>query len=227
MKLDESMRIMMLLSIVESGKGKKLIDKLKTKNIKMHFQSVGVGTAPTEMMDIFGLGTKNKDIIFSLASASVINDLMKNFNTHFKSYSEYGGLLIILSPNAINRLTAEILNHSLINEQPKGENTKMKETHSHNLIMITVAQGYTDAVMETAKKAGATGGTVIRSRLADAANFSEITNIDMEEEREILFILAPIKVSHQIMEDVNKEHGLRSAAKSIICTLPIDKAYRI
>ena len=227
MKQNESMRIMMLLSIVQSGKGKKLMSTLKDKNIRMHFQSVGLGTAPTEMMDIFGLGTRNKDVIFSLANESVVADLMKNFSTHFSSHSEYGGLMIVLRPNAINRIAAEILHHSLISEQVKGEHVKMKDTHSHNLVMITVAQGYVDQVMETAKKAGATGGTVIKSRLADAEEFSEITNLNIEEEREIIFILAPTKVSYQIMEDVNKEYGIRSEAKSVMCTLPIDKAFRI
>ena len=54
---------MILLSIVERDKGKKLIKELENLNIKVNLQSVGLGTAPTEMMDIFGLGTNDKDII--------------------------------------------------------------------------------------------------------------------------------------------------------------------
>ena len=103
----------------------------------------------------------------------------------------------------------------------------MKNAHSHNLVMVTVNQGYTDQVMEVAKRAGATGGTVIRSRLVEAENLSEIMNTSIEEEREILFIMAPTQVSYKIMEDVNKEFGLQSKAKGILCTVPIDKAYKI
>ena len=54
---------MILLSIVERDKGKKLIKELENIGIRINFQSVGFGTAPTEMMDIFGLGTNDKDII--------------------------------------------------------------------------------------------------------------------------------------------------------------------
>ena len=36
------------------------------------------------------------------------------------------------------------------------------------LILVSVNQGYTDAVMETAKASGAMGGTVLRARLVDA-----------------------------------------------------------
>ena len=65
MNQDEIKRTMVLLSTVESGKGKKLMHTLNGENIKMHMQTVGDGTAPTEMMDILGLGTNSKDIIIS------------------------------------------------------------------------------------------------------------------------------------------------------------------
>ena len=69
-----SKRPMMLLSIVERDKGKKLIKELENINIRMNFQTVGFGTAPTEIMDIFGLGTNDKDIIISLGAESVVRD---------------------------------------------------------------------------------------------------------------------------------------------------------
>ncbi len=47
-----SKRPMVLLSIVERDKGKKLIKELENINIKVNFQCVGLGTAPTERMDI-------------------------------------------------------------------------------------------------------------------------------------------------------------------------------
>ena len=61
-------KLTVLLSIVEQGKGKKLIKELTNLKVRMNFQIVGFGTAPTEMMDIFGLGTNVKDIIISLGA---------------------------------------------------------------------------------------------------------------------------------------------------------------
>ena len=57
-----------MLSYKLERQGKKLIKTLENQNINMHFQCVGVGTAPTEMMDIFGLGSNDKDIIISFAA---------------------------------------------------------------------------------------------------------------------------------------------------------------
>lgn len=81
--------------------------------------------------------------------------------------------------------------------------------------------------MQVARKAGATGGTVIKGRLADIERFAEIGKAGVEEEREILCILAPFNTSRQIMEDVNKEYGITSKANGIMVAIPTEKAYKI
>ena len=78
--------------------------------------------------------------------------------------------------------------------------------------------------MQTARKAGATGGTVIRARMAGA---EQLLDPQLSEEKEIIAILAPDSVRNQIMEEVNKEYGMRSEAKGVVCSVPVDKALKI
>lgn len=219
-------RLMVLLSIVERDKGKKLIKVLENLNIRMNFQSVGFGTAPTEMMDIFGLGTKDKDIVISLATENTIKDMMADFGTSFESHTNFGGLMIILATNAASRVLTELLSLNSNNITEKGT-VAMKNEHHNNMIVISVNEGYSDSVMQVARKAGATGGTVIKGRLADTQLIAELENTKIDEEREILFILAPLKTSKQIMEDVNREFGINSKANGIITAIPTEKAYKI
>lgn len=217
---------MILLSIVERDKGKKLIKELESINIRINFQSVGFGTAPTEMMDIFGLGTNDKDVVISLGNEDIIKNMMANFGTIFASHSKYGGLMIILEVSAANRILTEILKFNHDENTERGDGT-MKNEHHNNLIVISVNEGYSDHVMQVARKAGATGGTVIKGRLAEVAQFAEIGKTDIDGEREILCILAPQKTSKQIMDDVNKEFGLTSDANGILFAIPTEKAYKI
>ncbi len=221
-----SKRPMVLLSIVERDKGKKLIKELENINIKVNFQCVGLGTAPTEMMDIFGIGTKDKDIIISLGNENAVKDMMANIGTIFESHWKYGGLMIILKTSAANRILTEILRFNNDKNFEKG-NGSMKNEHHNNLIVISVNEGYSDEVMEVARKAGATGGTVIKGRLANIEQFADIGKTDIDGEREILCILAPLKTSAQIMEDVNKEFGTTSDANGVIIAIPTEKAYKI
>ena len=219
-------RLMVLLSIVERDKGKKLIKELTKMNIRVNFQTVGFGTAPTEMMDIFGLGTNDKDIVISLGAESDVKDMMANFGTAFESHSKFGGLMIIVDVSAASRILTEILNFDNDKNTEKGYGN-MKNEHHNNLIIISVNEGYSDDVMQVARKAGATGGTVIKGRLADIEQFAELKDTNVDEEREMLCILAPLKASKQIMEDVNKEFGLTSEANGMVFAIPTEKAYKI
>lgn len=81
--------------------------------------------------------------------------------------------------------------------------------------------------MEAARRAGATGGTVTKGRLTDIEQFTEFVNTEVDEEREILFILAPSKITKDIMERVNKDFGITSPANGIIFAVPTEKAYKI
>ena len=221
-------KLMMLFSIVERGKGKKLIKTLDSKDIKLHFQLVGFGTAPTEMMDILGLGSNDKDIIVSVAAKKSIKSLMADFGSNFASYSQYGGLMMVLKMAASTRLLTEMLHHNLTqNDEKEGANVAMKNEHKHNLIFITVDQGFSDDVMRVAKQAGATGGTVIKGRIASTDMFIELAEADVEANREIICIMAARKVGAEIMERVNAEFGITSAAHGTLCALPIEKAYKI
>ena len=218
--------ILVLFSIVEQGSGKKLIKSLKEQNIKTNFQTVGFGTAPTEMMDIFGLGTIDKDIIISFGAKSDIRNMISNFGEVFESHTKYSGLMIVLNVSAAGRILCEILNFNTTENKEKGT-VNMKNEHNNNLIVISVNEGYSGDVMQVARKAGATGGTVIKGRLADSEQYAEFVNAQVDEERELLCILAPSKVSKQIMEDVNREFGISSPANSFIVALPTEKAFKI
>ena len=218
--------MMALLSIVESGKGVKLIRELKNLGVKLNFQSVGFGTAPSEMMDFLGLGTNDKDVIFSLGAKSDVRDMIANFGDSFQSHSKYGGIMIILDVSAAGRLLNEILNYNVI-QNKKGESANMQNKNHNHLIVISVNEGYSEDVMHVARKSGATGGTVIKGRLADFERFSEFIDAEADEERELLFILTPSKISAQIMEAVNAEFGISSEANGIIFSLPTEKAFKI
>lgn len=219
-------KITVLLSIVEQGKGKKLIKKLSGLNVRVNFQTVGLGTAPTELMDIFGLGTNDKDIIISIGAECDVKDLIANFGESFESHSKYGGLMIVLNVTAAGRVLSEILNFGT-NQNTEKETVNMQNEHHNNLIVISVNEGYSEDVMQVARKAGATGGTVIKGRLTDVTQFSEFIDAKVSGEREMLCILAPSKASGQIMEDVNREFGLTSSANGIIFALPTEKAFKI
>ncbi len=225
-------RMKILFSILERGRGKSYLEFLKGKQIHFHFQTVGVGTAPSEMMDIFGLGTNDKDILISLATESTVNGFLQEFGQSFSGVSGYRGLTMVTSLSAINRITAEIVTRMSADTVEKGDTAMTKkesknQESKYSLLLISVNQGYTDRVMQTARQAGATGGTVIRARLANAELIEPFVDSPMEEEREIITILVSDKICSSIMNQVNAEFGMNTEARGTLCAIPVEKAFKI
>ena len=222
-----SNRIMLLFSIVGRGKGKKHMDMLTANGIPFHMQMTAHGTAPSEMMDIFGLGNTDKDVVISYATEQTCNAYVAELTRNVGASSGYGGLMMCFRLSAINRLTAEIITRSTPDSEGKGVTKRMSNTHKQQLILVTVNQGFTGQVMQTAKKAGAMGGTILRARLASADKLEQYGDIAAQEEKEVIAILAPAGTAAKIMEEVNKEHGFHTEACGMVTALPVDKAYKI
>ena len=219
-------KVRMLVAITERGNGKMLTRKMDTMGVGCIMRCYGQGTASSEMMDILGLGSSEKDIVIAMGKESAVEDVVREYSDTLRSAGR-GGIMMLLSPNAVGNLTATILSMRNASATESREVKPMKNEHQHSLILITVNQGYTDQVMQTARKAGATGGTVVRARLAGSDPETVFQGMDLQPEREILAILAPDSIRDQVMEDVNREFGLRSEAGGILCSLPVDKAFKI
>jgi len=227
MSQSEKNRVMVILSILERGRGRHYTEMLSEQGLEMHLISLGHGTAPSEMMDILGLGSNDKDVVISFAPEKSAAGLIARLTKNFENSTRYGGLMMLIRLSAISRLAAEIVTRPQADSSEKEEGQLMGSEGKFNLVLITVNQGYAEEVMRCAKKAGATGGTVIRGRMAGAEILRQLDDVDIQEEKEIIAILSPVSGSGAIMSAVNREFGLRTEAKGIVCALPVDKALKI
>ena len=219
-------RIVSLLSIVGRGKGAQYIRMIKERGLYLNYQFVGAGTASSEMMDLLGLGNNDKDIMLSFGTYKAIDKLCGDFSKAIGTSSGYGGIAMVISPTAFSRITAEIIKRNST-EIEKGDGNNMHSEFDYSLILISVNLGYTDAVMQVAKKAGATGGTIIKARLAEAQEIEAYANTKLDEEKEIVTILAPNSIRNQILEDINRDFGLKSEAQGTVLSIPVDKVFKI
>ena len=51
--------------------------------------------------------------------------------------------------------------------------------------------------------------------------------MELKPEREIVAIVVPTELRGPIMEAINAEHGLRSEAQAVLCSLPIEQIVRL
>ena len=94
--------------------------------------------------------------------------------------------------------------------------------YNHEAIFCIVNSGYSDAVMEAAKKLGARGGTVINARGTASKEAETFFHITIEPEKEIVMILVPTDIKDDVLHALYKEVGLDTAGQGIAFSVPVD-----
>lgn len=94
--------------------------------------------------------------------------------------------------------------------------------YQHEAIFCIVNTGYSEAVMDAAKKLGARGGTVINARGTAGKEAETFFHITIQPEKEIVMILVPQEIKEDVMHALYKEVGLDTAGQGIAFSMPVD-----
>ena len=219
----EAMKV--ILSIVERGQGSAMLRLYRKRYVPIHFQCAGKGTATSEIMDILGLGSSEKDVLISFAAASAAKQLLHDLDNDLRGRTGGAGIVVSIPVSGLSSLIANLAAYHA--ESLKDKEGETMERTENSLILVVCARGCTDDVMSTAKAHGARGGTVIKGRLSGREELEEAYEVDLKAEREIVAIVVPTGLRGPIMEAINAEHGLRSEAQAALCALPIEQIVRL
>ena len=220
----EAMKV--ILSIVERGQGAAMLKLYRKRQVPIHIQCAGKGTATSEIMDILGLGSSEKDVLLSFAAASAAKKLLHDLDNELRGHTGGAGIVVSIPVSGLNSLVANLAAYHAESLKEKEEGNDM-ERSENSLILVVCARGCTDDVMTTAKAHGARGGTVIKGRLSGRKELEQAYEVDLKAEREIVAIVVPTSLRGPIMEAINAEHGLRSEAQAALCSLPIEQIVRL
>ncbi len=188
----------------------------------IHFRLNAFGTAPSEMMDLLGLGDVDKALLIGLFPRSCAEELLRRFKKELKIGSVNSGIAFTLpvrsGSNLLLRLLADL---ALTESETRKEPFPMTQS-SYALIAAIVTPGYSNEVMNAARGAGAGGGTVLHSRqIADEAKLSA-HGVSIQEEKEIVLIVTDEDRRAPIMNAISAACGMQSDAKGQVISLPID-----
>ncbi len=216
----------LIITIVERGKGTTAIRVFTRNQVYLHSQFPGRGTATSEILNILGLGSTEKDIVFSYATTAAAHNLLNRLDDALRGAVSSGGICFSLPLTGLSSLVHATITYRT--ELRKGEKTvKAEHSGENTLILVTCNRGTSGDVMETAKKAGARGGTVLRARLTGQEELESSYGLTLSPEKEILIIVVPNEIRNAVMEGINADHGLRTPSEAVICSLAVDQFIRL
>lgn len=213
-------QLSLIMSIVERGSGGKLVKLYNKHQIFTHIRFEGQGTATSEILDILGLGGSEKDIILSITTQSAARALLEKLDDELRGAAPGRGIAFAVRLTALSSLLAAFINMKTRVEGGEA----MENQQKSSMILVTVNQGFTDVVMDTARKAGARGGTIIRGRWAGDESFAQSYGITtLQAEKEMIFIVVPTEIRNKVMDAVTRQHGLRTEAGAMVTAIGVEQ----
>ena len=114
-----------------------------------------------------------------------------------------------------------------LGEEEIEKESVMSENQSKAVLIITVCnKGNNEVVMDAARGAGATGGTVLRAQ-GTGAELAKFFGVTISEEKEMVYIVAKREDRDKIMYAIMEKAGKDTPAFGVVFSLPIDSVLGI
>ncbi len=216
-----------LLCLISNDKEDKIIKPLYDKyNMPFNIATYGKGTASSSMLEYFGLEEIKKYIYFSLIHNNEKKEILKSIKTNLKLNNPGTGICFTIPLSGSTKYLLDKLNKEETNmntKTKKEEKINNKNTNEpYHLIVTIVTEGFGEKVMNSAKKAGAYGGTLINGRsIYQTDSKRQFLGFSIEPEKEIILIVANRNKTNDIMNKIVKDTGLKTEGGGIIFSLPI------
>lgn len=209
----------LMTTIVDRKDANKYSDLFLENNLHVMFLSLGYGTATNEILDYFGLESREKAVVFSVLQEDSWTTVKKQMEKKLKIDAPGGGISFIVPLSSISGKKAMQFLLESYDYQIEEEST-LKNT-THELIIVIAEQGYTELIMDAAREAGAYGGTVIQAKGTGMEEAEKFMGISLAAEKEIIYIVTKTEEKNPIMKAIMQEAGLQSKAKAIAFSLPV------
>ena len=193
------------------------------ESVPLHYRFPAYGTASSEMRDILGLDSTEKSALLSILPGDVAKEMLTRLRRGLKIGSTNSGIAFTVPITGLSTLVLRMMESAPLSTETndKRRNNRM-DTTKYTMIAAIVNQGYSENAMVAARAAGAAGGTVLHSRSVGNDAIAGAWGFAIEEEREIVIIVAENETKLPIMQAISDACGIKSDAKGIVVSLPIE-----
>lgn len=209
----------MMVTITTRKLTQKFINFYNEMDLPVSFITLGNGTASSEILDYFGLDGSEKSVLFHVVTDKKWKETKRQLRLKMNIDVPGVGIsfLIPLSSiggmKALNYLTAQ-------QEYVKGEESSLKDT-KYELLVTIANQGYSEPIMNAARKVHAAGGTVIHAKGTGTHLAQKFMGVTLVPEKEMIFIVVRKSQKNDIMRAIMDEAGTGTKAGAIVFSLPV------
>jgi len=209
----------MMVTITNRNLTKRFTTFYSELGLDISFITVGAGTAASEILDYFGLDGTEKSVLFHIVTTEKWKEVKRQLQVKMKIDIPGIGIAFLLPLSSIGGKKA--LNYLTSGQDfVKGEESTLKDT-KYELLVVIANQGYTELIMDAARKVHASGGTVIHAKGTGSQQAEKFMGVTLVPEKEMVFIVVRTDQKNAIMRSIMDEAGTGTKAGSIVFSLPV------
>lgn len=210
-----------LLCLISDEAEEKIIKPLYNKyEMPFNLATYGEGTASSSILKYFGLEEVKKYIYFSLINSHEKKKLLKSIEKNLKLDEPGNGICFTIPLSSSTKYIKD-----KFTMEDKMEKKDIDEKKEYHLIVTIITEGFSEEVMNAAKKAGAGGGTLIRGRsLYQQKDKKEFLGFSIEPEKDVVLIVVDKNKKNDVMNSIIEETGLKTKGGGMTFSLPISDA---
>lgn len=208
-----------LISVVNPGAMDRVCEIAAALDLPQTVTLLGHGTAVQSMLDLLGIESTEKRVIMTVANPEKTRKFIKEMRRQvYIGIPGHGIIMAVPIKSVGGGKTLAYLNNG--EQQPARYTPEL--SNRYELIVIVANEGRTDQVMNAARAAGATGGTVLHGKGTGSQN-KKFYNVSIAAEKEVILMVAQNDRKAAIMQSVLHHAGPDSEAGAILFSLPVSE----
>lgn len=208
-----------LIIVTDRDSVEDYLEFLKSEGVINVVEKFGEGTASKSTLDLFGLERRGKVMLECIVAGESESRIIAGLRSKLNIEAIGNGIAMFIPVDCIGGSSSK---RHFIGEV-RSENKEMENMElSKNVLIITIVdKGNTELVMDAAKTAGATGGSVIHAH-GTGTEVAKFFGVTISEEKDMIHIVASREKRDQIIKAIMEKAGVNTPAHGIIYCLPVD-----
>ncbi|MCD8325430.1 MAG: hypothetical protein LUC90_01750 [Lachnospiraceae bacterium] len=224
----KSVPLRMLVTITDTSRQKMIEKVLEEAGLPIAYQVRGIGTVKSEILKIMGLSDNIRILTFAVVPRPMVSEVFGRMSAELRLKDRGTGIAFTIPVNGTQSFLVKKLNEGRLGKEAM-ENTQTveKREYENTMVLIIANQGYSSDIVATAREAGAYGGTVMKCRRQGSEKAMSFLGISLQEEQAMISLIIPRSIKLDVMQAVSEKWGIRSEAKAVVVSLPVDEVMGI
>jgi nitrogen regulatory protein PII len=208
-----------MVTIIDRNQSRKFLSFYRNYGISVVLSTLGHGTAASNVLNYFSLEATQKAVLCAVVTDTVWNAVKKGLETIMQIDIPGTGVAFVVPVSSVGgKRQLQFITSGM--PFMKGEESVLKDT-KYELLVVVANQGYTETIMEAARRGKAAGGTMIHAKGTGMEGAEKFLGVSLAAEKELIFIVVRREQKNEVMSAIMEDAGIETRAGAIVFSVPV------